>query len=95
VRICMVDGQGGGIGVALSRRLKEVNREEHEVVALGTNEVATAQMMKTRANRGASGENAIIRTVPTADLILGGISLGGHFREKEADGNFILKMIIN
>jgi NAD(P)-dependent dehydrogenase (short-subunit alcohol dehydrogenase family) len=75
MRICVIDGQGGGIGAALIKRLKEVYREEHEVVALGTNAVATAQMMKARANRGANGENAIIRTVPTADVILGSISI--------------------
>jgi len=75
VRICVVDGQGGGIGATLIKRLKEVYREEHEVIALGTNAVATAQMMKARANRGASGENAIVRTVLTADVILGSISV--------------------
>jgi NAD(P)-dependent dehydrogenase (short-subunit alcohol dehydrogenase family) len=75
VRICVIDGQGGGIGAALIRRLKEVYQEQHEVIALGTNAVATAQMMKARANRGASGENAIVRTVPTADVILGSISI--------------------
>jgi len=71
----VVDGQGGGIGAALIKRIKEVYREEHEVIALGANALATAQMMKARANRGASGENAIIRTVPTADVILGSISI--------------------
>ncbi|MBM4284489.1 MAG: DUF3842 family protein [Deltaproteobacteria bacterium] len=75
MRICVIDGQGGGIGAALIKRLKEVYREEHEVVALGTNAVATAQMMKARANRGASGENAIVTTVPTADVILGPLSI--------------------
>jgi NAD(P)-dependent dehydrogenase (short-subunit alcohol dehydrogenase family) len=75
VRICVVDGQGGGIGAVLIRRLREVYREEHVVIALGTNAVATAQMMKARANRGASGENAIIRTVPQVDVILGSISI--------------------
>ena len=75
VRICVIDGQGGGIGAALIRRLKEVYGEEHVVIALGTNEVATSQMMKARANRGASGENAIVRTVPTVDVILGSISI--------------------
>jgi NAD(P)-dependent dehydrogenase (short-subunit alcohol dehydrogenase family) len=75
VRICVVDGQGGGIGAVLIKRLKEVYREEHEVIALGTNAVATAQMMKARANRGASGENAIVRTMLTADAILGSISV--------------------
>jgi len=61
--------------VALIKRLKEVYQEEHEVIALGTNVVATVQMMKVRANRGASGESAIIRTVPTVDVILGSISI--------------------
>ncbi|MGO9175366.1 MAG: DUF3842 family protein, partial [Desulfobaccales bacterium] len=75
MRICVIDGQGGGIGAALIKRLKEVYREEHEVIALGTNAVATAQMMKARANRGASGENAIVRTVATADVILGCLSI--------------------
>jgi len=75
VRICVVDGQGGGIGSVLIKRLKEVYGEEHEVFALGTNAVATAQMMKARANRGASGENAIVRTLPTAGVILGSISV--------------------
>jgi hypothetical protein len=32
-------------------------------------------MMKARANRGASGENAIVRTVPSADVILGCLSI--------------------
>ena len=75
MRICVIDGQGGGIGAVLIKRLKEVYREEHEVIALGTNAVATAQMMKARANRGASGENAILRTVPQVDVILGCLSI--------------------
>jgi NAD(P)-dependent dehydrogenase (short-subunit alcohol dehydrogenase family) len=75
MRICVIDGQGGGIGAAIIKRLKEVYGEEHEVIALGTNAVATAQMMKARANRGASGENAIVRTAPTADVILGPLSI--------------------
>lgn len=75
MRICVIDGQGGGIGAALIKRLKEVYREEHEVIALGTNAVATAQMMKARANRGASGENAIVRTVAGVDVIMGPLSI--------------------
>jgi hypothetical protein len=74
-RICIVDGQGGGIGAALIRRLKEFYQETYEIIALGTNAVATAQMMRTGANRGASGERAIARTVATADVILGSISI--------------------
>ena len=75
MRICVIDGQGGGIGAAIIKRLKEVYGDEHEVVALGTNAVATAQMMKARANRGASGENAIVRTVASVDVILGPLSI--------------------
>jgi NAD(P)-dependent dehydrogenase (short-subunit alcohol dehydrogenase family) len=75
MRICVIDGQGGGIGAALIKRLKEVYQEDHEVIALGTNAVATAQMMKARANRGASGENAICWTVTQVDVILGCLSI--------------------
>ena len=75
LRICVIDGQGGGIGATLIKRLKEVYGEDHEVIALGTNAVATAQMMKARANKGASGENAIVRTVPTVNVILGPLSI--------------------
>ena len=75
MRICVVDGQGGGIGAAVIKRLKEVYQEEHEIIALGTNAIATAQMLKARANRGATGENAIVQTVQTADIIIGPIAI--------------------
>lgn len=74
-RVCIIDGQGGGIGATLIRALKEAYGERIELVALGTNAVATLQMMKAGANRGATGENSIVRTVETADLILGPISI--------------------
>jgi hypothetical protein len=75
VRICVVDGQGGGIGATVIKRLKEIYQEDHEVIALGTNAIATTQMLKARANRGATGENAIIQTVQTADIIIGPIAI--------------------
>jgi hypothetical protein len=71
----VIDGQGGGIGAAVIKRLKEVYKESHEISALGTNAIATAQMLKARANKGATGENAIIRTVATADVIIGPIAI--------------------
>ncbi len=74
-RICVIDGQGGGIGSTVIRRLKDVFGETVEIVALGTNAVATAQMLKAGANRGASGENAISRTVMQADLITGPVGI--------------------
>ena len=74
-RLCVIDGQGGGIGATLIKCLKESFGESVELIGLGTNAIASAQMLKAGANRGASGENAIVQTVPTADLILGPIAI--------------------
>jgi len=74
-RICVIDGQGGGIGATLIKYLKQAYGESVELIGLGTNAIATAQMLKAGANRGASGENAIVQTVVTADLIVGPISI--------------------
>jgi hypothetical protein len=74
-RLCVIDGQGGGIGATLIKCLKETYGESVELIGLGTNAIASAQMLKAGANRGASGENAIVQTVPTADLILGPIAI--------------------
>jgi NAD(P)-dependent dehydrogenase (short-subunit alcohol dehydrogenase family) len=74
-RICIVDGQGGGIGVTLIKYLKEAYGESVVLIALGTNAIATAQMLKVGANKGASGENAICRTLAEADCIVGPISI--------------------
>ena len=69
--ICVIDGQGGGIGSIIIKKLREAFQESVEIIALGTNAIATAQMLKARANRGASGENAIVRSVGQADIIVG------------------------
>ena len=71
----VMDGQGGGIGRAVIKRLRDAFGEEIEILALGTNSVATSQMMKAGANRGATGENAIITTAPEADMIIGPLSI--------------------
>lgn len=75
MRICVIDGQGGGIGSTVIKKLKEIFEETFEIVALGTNAIATAQMLKARANRGASGENAIAQTVRKVDVIIGPIGI--------------------
>ena len=69
--ICVIDGQGGGIGSTIIKRIKDHFGESVEIIALGTNAIATAQMLKARANRGASGENAIVRTVARVDVVVG------------------------
>ncbi len=75
VKICVIDGQGGGIGAAVIKRLKEIYEETVEIIALGTNAIATSQMLKAKANRGASGENAIVQTVRKVDIVIGPIGI--------------------
>jgi hypothetical protein len=74
-KIGVIDGQGGGIGSTIIKKIKELYGETVEVVALGTNAIATAQMLKAGANRGASGENAIVQTIKSVDVILGPLGI--------------------
>jgi Domain of unknown function (DUF3842) len=73
--IAVIDGQGGGIGSTIIKHLRDGLGEEVEVIALGTNAMATGMMLKTGANKGASGENAIVQTVKAVDLIIGTTSI--------------------
>ena len=74
-RICVIDGQGGGIGSTVIKKLRDFFGENVEIIALGTNAIATAQMLKAKANRGASGENAIVQTAGKVDVIIGTIAV--------------------
>jgi hypothetical protein len=69
--IAVIDGQGGGIGSAMIKRLREDFAEQVEIIGLGTNAMATGAMLKGGANKGASGENAIVQTVKIVDIIIG------------------------
>ncbi len=81
MRICVIDGRGGGLGSRLIERLFGVVGDRHEIVALGTNQAAADMMTKAGARHVAIGELAILRTVQEADLILGSLSvvLAGSF----------------
>ena len=74
-RIAVIDGQGGGIGSLVVKRLKEEFSDRIEVIALGTNAAATTAMMKSRANKGATGENAIIWNADKVDMVIGPLSI--------------------
>ena len=74
-RICVIDGQGGGIGSAVIKKLKDLFGETVEIIAMGTNAIATAQMLKAKANRGASGENAIVQIAGKVDIIIGTVAI--------------------
>lgn len=74
-RIAVIDGQGGGIGSMIIKALREACGERIELIALGTNSTATSAMMKARANKGATGENAILWNAPRVDCIVGPLSI--------------------
>jgi hypothetical protein len=73
--VAVIDGMGGGIGAQIVTQLRQELPLEVEILALGTNAVATQKMMQARANRGASGENAIQVSVGQADYILAPIGV--------------------
>lgn len=73
--IAIIDGQGGGIGAhiieKIHKNIPEAALEDVEIIALGTNAIATSLMMKAGANKGATGENSIIQVCRIADIIIG------------------------
>ena len=73
--IMVMDGQGGGMGAAIIKGLRTAISQEMEIWALGTNSIATSRMMKAGANRGATGENAIVHTSPRVDVIIGPLAI--------------------
>ncbi|HUU80964.1 MAG TPA: DUF3842 family protein [Acidobacteriota bacterium] len=70
-----MDGQGGGIGAAIIKGLREKIGNDLEILALGTNSTATSRMMKAGANKGGTGENAIVRISQKVDVIIGPLSI--------------------
>lgn len=75
IKIAVIDGQGGGIGSLIVKRLREEFGERVEITALGTNAVATTTMMASGADKGASGENAIAWNASKNDIITGPVSV--------------------
>ena len=72
--IAVIDGMGGGIGAQIVSNLREELPTYIEIYALGTNAIATSAMMKAHANKGATGENAIIVSAKKANIIVGPVS---------------------
>ena len=73
--VMVMDGQGGGIGAAIIKGVREGIGREIDIWALGTNSIATSRMMKAGANRGATGENAIAVTCTNVDIIIGTLAI--------------------
>lgn len=73
--IAVIDGMGGGIGAQVVSALREELPTYMEIYALGTNSIATSAMMKAHANKGATGENAIVVSSKKANIIVSPISI--------------------
>jgi hypothetical protein len=74
VKVIVIDGQGGGMGRMLIEGIKK-ELPHLEITALGTNALATANMLKGGADAGATGENPIIYNCPDADIIIGPLAI--------------------
>ncbi len=73
--IAVIDGQGGGIGRAVIEKIRGELGDGIEVLALGTNALATSAMLKAGADEGATGENAIVVNAPKVDFIVGSVAI--------------------
>ncbi|HKL12753.1 MAG TPA: DUF3842 family protein, partial [Halanaerobiales bacterium] len=71
MKVAVIDGLGGGLGAQIVERLSHRFKEEINILALGTNAVATSKMLEKGADEGATGENAIKLNVNKVDLIVG------------------------
>lgn len=74
MRIAVIDGQGGGIGKHIVEQLRK-RLPDLEILALGTNALATGAMLRAGATEGASGESAICYNMDRVDLILGSFAI--------------------
>lgn len=74
MKIMIFDGQGGGVGRSLVEELS-ARIPKAELIAVGSNAMATANMMKGGTNLGATGENAVIYNAKRVDFIVGPIGI--------------------
>lgn len=74
MHIVVIDGQGGGVGKALVTAIK-TSCPSQNLLAVGTNSIATSTMLKAGADEAATGENAILTASRKADVIIGPIGI--------------------
>ena len=72
--VLVLDGQGGRLG---SQLVKEIcgRFPGQDLLAVGTNSMATERMLKAGAPRAATGENAVVVACRKADIIVGPIGM--------------------
>lgn len=73
-KITVIDGQGGKMGRSIIEQLKK-QFPGQEILAIGTNSIATSAMLKAGADYGATGENPVIVAARDSDIIIGPIGI--------------------
>lgn len=73
-KVVVIDGRSGRTGQLFIERVKAAQLP-CEVIAIGTNAIATSAMLKGGASAGATGENPVIVACRTADIIAGPIGI--------------------
>ena len=74
MKIVVIDGQSGRMGQLFIERVTAAGLP-CEIVAVGTNAIATSAMLKAGAASGATGENPVLVACRTADIIAGPIGI--------------------
>jgi hypothetical protein len=74
MKTVIIDGQGGRLGALLCEGVKRA-LPELSVLAIGTNSIATAAMLKAGADAGATGENPVVVAARDADVIIGPVGI--------------------
>lgn len=74
MKILIIDGQGGKLGKQLCESVLQ-RFEQVQIVAIGTNAMATSAMMKSGVKLCATGENAVVVNSRDADIIVGPIGI--------------------
>ena len=74
MKVVVIDGQSGRIGQLFVERVTKA-KLPCELIAIGTNAIATSAMLKAGAGTGATGENPVVVACRTADVIVGPIGI--------------------
>ena len=74
MNILVIDGQGGQLGSQLVKAILQ-QMKEAKVMAVGTNAIATAAMLKAGAHQASTGENPVVVACRKADVIIGPIGI--------------------
>ena len=74
MNILVIDGQGGQLGSQLVKAILQ-QMKEVKVMAVGTNAIATAAMLKAGAHQASTGENPVVVACRKADVIIGPIGI--------------------